>query len=309
MGNPSFDEINELEAASLENRWKIIRYAIGHPGEKGAAAEFEVIKLLREILPAEYGLTTGFIAHIDNERFPDEQNKPIIGLTTQLDVIIYDALRCSPLVNLGTCSVVPLEAVYGYVEVKGCLYENKIQEILEQSKDVRCLKRRFYYITKGSVDVVPKVHDEREGVVSVRSFIICLSSEGLNQEALKEKLERTSSDLGGDTFISGMLVLGSAEGFYQSHAVKRENKDDEENRFKVCCLEENPLAAFKWSLINGLTRFPRFPETLTPALNLYSGHSGKETVEMPHSTNASLTIPLDNRDHLPFCGTTNNTKE
>jgi hypothetical protein len=74
--------------------------------------EHAVTALLREFLPAEYGLGNGFVVWLS----PTGPR-----LSRQLDIVIYDALRSGPLVRLSTCDVFPLEAVYGYVEVKATL--------------------------------------------------------------------------------------------------------------------------------------------------------------------------------------------
>jgi hypothetical protein len=64
--------------------------------------------VLRDMVPQEYGLSTGFIAYHDGK---------CTRLTLQLNVIIYDAVRSSPLVRLASCDLFPLEAVYAYHEV------------------------------------------------------------------------------------------------------------------------------------------------------------------------------------------------
>ena len=66
--------------------------------EKGRALEQAVFHLLRELLPGEYGLSTGFIAyHADGT----------IKLSPQLDIIIYDAVRTGPLARLSACVARP----------------------------------------------------------------------------------------------------------------------------------------------------------------------------------------------------------
>ena len=70
-------------------------------------------RLLRSLLPAEYGLATGFIV------FQDEQGN--VRLSKQLDIIVYDAVHSAPLMSLEACDVLPLEAVYAYVGSKGII--------------------------------------------------------------------------------------------------------------------------------------------------------------------------------------------
>jgi hypothetical protein len=81
-----------LDERALNARLDAVRAVISHGGEKGRALEHQVMDLLRSMLPSEYGLTTGFIAHLANDGRP--------RLTPQLDIIVYDALRSGPLARL-----------------------------------------------------------------------------------------------------------------------------------------------------------------------------------------------------------------
>jgi hypothetical protein len=109
---PQFSELNAIEEKLLQAKLDAVRAAIVHAGEKGRALENGVRALLRSILPAEYGLSTGFVVFHTNEG---------PRLSSQLDIIIYDTIRSGPIISLETCDVFPLEGVYGYVEVKATL--------------------------------------------------------------------------------------------------------------------------------------------------------------------------------------------
>ncbi len=103
---PNFKEFVGIEQQGLRARLDAVRAAISHAGEKGRALEADVQKLIRSFLPAEYGLSTGFIV----SRTPDGN----VEISKQLDIIIYDALRAAPLMTIGTSDVFPIEAVYAY---------------------------------------------------------------------------------------------------------------------------------------------------------------------------------------------------
>ena len=105
--SPSFAEVVESEEISLNARLRATRAAIQHAGEKGRALESVVATLLRDLLPNEYGISTGFVVYVGED--------DSVALSSQLDIIIYDALSSGPLVRLGPIDVVPLEAVFGYV--------------------------------------------------------------------------------------------------------------------------------------------------------------------------------------------------
>src|SRR5262245_60722705 len=110
--SPDFLDLSKIEEELLQSKLDAVRKTISHAGEKGRSLESEVTTLLRSFLPGEYGLTTGFIVY-HGEDGP--------RLSPQLDIIIYDQIRSGPIARLTTCDVLPLEAVYGYVEVKSSL--------------------------------------------------------------------------------------------------------------------------------------------------------------------------------------------
>jgi len=124
LSTPDLTELTKIEAEILSARLKTVRASISHAGEKGRDLEFHVRRLLRDLLPAEYGVTTGFVAYVENDK---------VKLSSQLDIIIYDAVRSSPLIRLESSDVLPLEAVYGYVEVKSTLRSSQADELPHDS--------------------------------------------------------------------------------------------------------------------------------------------------------------------------------
>src|SRR5690242_6999934 len=101
--HPDFLALSKIEEELLVNKLEAARKIIWHAGEKGRSLEAEVTTLLRSFLPEEYALTTGFVVY-HTHKGP--------SLSSQLDVIIYDPVRSGPIARLGTCDVLPLEAVY-----------------------------------------------------------------------------------------------------------------------------------------------------------------------------------------------------
>lgn len=144
---PNFLELNAIEENLLLAKLDAVRAAIAHAGEKGRALENGVHTLVRSILPAEYGLATGFVV-FDTPEGP--------RLSSQLDIIIYDAIRSGPIISLETCDVFPLEAVYGYVEVKATLRsssdeaekpaDNSIEKCLITNRELRSMRDRRYHL-------------------------------------------------------------------------------------------------------------------------------------------------------------------
>ena len=267
MDAPELSALRKAEERILTARLDGIRKTISHPTEKGRSLEFEVQTLLRSFLPGEYGVSAGFVAHHTPEG---------VRLSPQLDVVIYDAVRGGPIARLGGCEVFPLEATYGYVEVKASLRSssddaedyahNSIEKCIQTNARIRKMVHRAY--------IRPKEHSTTECEVVQRDWMplrgCVFAFEARGDIATKpaemakrmhEFLKRT-----GDAHLHGVFVAGSA--FYSTRAINRETTPSSE-WYHVQRTESNALSAFRQSLLLGLARFPRHPLHWTPALAFY----------------------------------------
>jgi hypothetical protein len=176
--SPQFAELNKIEEELLVAKLHAARKSIVHAGEKGRTLEYEVRTLLRAILPAEYGFSTGFVVyHTDDGP----------RLSSQLDIVIYDAIRSGPIISLETCDVFPLEAIYGYVEVKATLQsssdeakepaDNSIEKCLGKNRELRAMTdRRYWTPMVGSPVTAGLIKKEW---MSVRSYVFAFETVGL----------------------------------------------------------------------------------------------------------------------------------
>jgi hypothetical protein len=267
---PSFLALSKIEENLLVSRLEAARKAISHAGEKGRSLEAEVTTLLRSFLPQEYGLTTGFVVY-------HAQNGP--ALSSQLDIIIYDPIRSGPIAKLAICDVLPLEAVYGYVEVKSSIQstsdsadkfaDNSIEMCLKKNQRLRSMtERRFWSPSVSSnVKAGPVKHDDW---TAIRSYIFAFEAEGVvakNPALFAQRIADVSANLGPPVHLHGVFVAGQA--YYVTQPVDaRIAKPADYHHIKYTT--KRPLAAFKWSLIHDLARFPRFPKDWTPAVDNYN---------------------------------------
>jgi hypothetical protein len=197
-----------------------------------------------------------------------------IETSSQVDIIIYDALRFGPIVRLEACDVFPLEAVCAYVEVKS-LIDNKrdsrtkltpLEAILLQSGRLRSRNVRLYHASvpgmyTGTL-LVPFPYRE---TVPIRSFVFALEGDrslGTPTDIL-ELLEQARATHGG--FLSGMYIQG--KGYFQS--VHLEPNAPTPSRFFETDSSPSALARFKNQLYSGLSRFPRPLDRWTPAIDRY----------------------------------------
>src|SRR6185295_4259530 len=118
-------------------------------------------RLLRAHLPAEYGVSTGFVAHHRGDE---------VSLSPPLDVILYDAVRGGPLVRLEAFDVLPLEAVYAYVDVTGALAT--IEPHVERWQRLSAMRDRRYHVPGASPGTSVLRRLSPEETTPVRAFVL-----------------------------------------------------------------------------------------------------------------------------------------
>ena len=110
-------DLNELFASiesTLLARFKESGF-IQHSGDKGENREEILREFLENHLPKRYGVTKGEVITKDGNR------------SHAIDIIIYDAVNC-PVLYSGKTSIVPIEGVYGIIEVKSSLSKAEFED-------------------------------------------------------------------------------------------------------------------------------------------------------------------------------------
>ena len=268
---PDFSALNAIEEELLVAKLKAVRKSITHAGEKGRALEYEVSSLLRSILPAEYGIATGFVAY-HSEEGP--------RLSPQLDVIIYDALRGGPLISLDTCDVLPIEVVYGYVEVKATLRstsddaeeaaDDSIERCIERNAQIRAMRRRRFWAPAGGSPVVIELREFEW--LSPRSYVFAFEPVGVVTRDLDQLSQRAANVLkrvGSPAHLHGVFVAN--HGFMYTRPVDVA-KATEKDFFHVRYTNDHPLLEFKTHLLRALASFPRPQQDWAPAIDAYYQH-------------------------------------
>jgi hypothetical protein len=98
---------------------------IAHAGDRGENREEVLRDFLTAHLPKRYGITKGQVVTKDGQT------------SHAIDVIIYDALDC-PILYEGRTAVVPVEGVYGIIEVKSRLSK---PELLDATQKIESFKK------------------------------------------------------------------------------------------------------------------------------------------------------------------------
>lgn len=254
---PSFSDITAIDESILVSKLEAMRKAIAHGPEKGRSLELEVIALLRQLLPVEYGLSSGFIAYRQEDG---------VRLSAQLDVIVYDAVRYRPLIELPSCAVLPLEAVYGYVEVKAAvsssrrskkLPEESIERCIQKNRSIRQLRRRYFYAPSPE-SPIQSVRFCKDWMPP-RAYIFAFEPKGKvasDPQKFARRVSEYCKKLGSPTHLHGIFIAGTS--FFRIRPINAKVAKPEDY-YHVLYTTDSPLGAFKWSLRQALSRFPRAP--------------------------------------------------
>jgi hypothetical protein len=225
------------------------------PGRKDACSKAKWQHLSRAYYHLNTVFQRGFIAHCENDN---------IGISPQLDIIIYDALRGSPLVRYDTCSVFPLESVYGYIEVKASLDSQSLSDIITKNRELRRLKHRWYW--DPLVGSPPTAEMRMIPWLSVRSFVFSFDSrlKGTGR-ALARRLQSKLIEAS-EAHLHGVFIAG--RGLFSPHRVPGGNVFAEHGA-EFFFTNVHPLTAFKVLLLKCLATFPRYPIEHSPAVDRY----------------------------------------
>lgn len=279
MQAPNFANLNQVEEQLLAARLEAVRMSITHAGEKGRALEHQVRLLLRDVLPAEYGLTTGFVVWLSPAG-------PV--LSSQLDIIIYDAIRHAPLIHLESCDVLPLEAVYGYVEVKAALCstsdsasspaDDSIEACIQNNRRIREMRSRVFHIPTIGSPMTIEMREERW--LPIRGYVVAFEPKGSvakNPDAFASRMAEVLKQEAA-AHIHGVLI--PKHGFFYTRAVDTNTALDDDY-YHVLYTTDHPLLAFKAMLLQGLATFDRPPSGWTPAIDRYFSHNPQWREQSP----------------------------
>jgi hypothetical protein len=98
---------------------------VQHAGDRGGNREEILRTFLSQHLPSKYGVTKGEVVTKSGVH------------SHAADVLIYDAINC-PVLYVGETRVLPIEGVYGVIEVKSRLSK---AELLDAAKKIEAFKR------------------------------------------------------------------------------------------------------------------------------------------------------------------------
>lgn len=261
----SMSELGRIEEQLLKARLDAVRAALRHSGEKGRALEHQAASFLRSFLPAEYGISGGFVAYHGSHG---------VKLSKQLDIIIYDAVRGGPLARLETCDVFPVEAVYAYVEVKASLASSEgdhggdsIEKCIEDNATLRLLKeRQFWAVEFGSPGgLTLATYDE----LALRGYVFAFEGRGRvagEIDSLAKRIGAVSKAHSPQAHLHGVFVADVGFAYTVPSDPDREDPADTHHmRFT----SQHALLTFKAVMLRQLATFWRAPPEYSIAFDRY----------------------------------------
>ncbi|MDA1874287.1 hypothetical protein PDL05_11090 [Bacillus cereus group sp. BY112LC] len=110
-----------------------------HNGLKGDVREQEVSNFLEKHLPEKFKIGSGIVVNSDGDQ------------SRQQDIIIYDAFNAPLLHNEENTKIIPVESVYGTIEVKSTLSKRELITCIENIKSIKALSKLPHPIPHGFV--------------------------------------------------------------------------------------------------------------------------------------------------------------
>lgn len=163
---------------------------IQHSGDKGENREGFLLDFLRDHLPKKYGVTKGEVITKEGLR------------SHAIDIIVYDAVNC-PILYSGKTSILPIEGVYGIIEVKSSLSKFEFNDAASKITSFKKLAPDSLGAIANENSIILQKASRPFGIV----FGFQLSNNSL--DSLKDNLNDHSNDVREvDYFCNLVCVLG-----------------------------------------------------------------------------------------------------
>jgi hypothetical protein len=183
--------------SSISSYEALAKTLVGHRAEKGRIVEAVVKTALRAILPGRFSIGTGFAITASGKS------------SSQLDLVIYDAMFNAPIILEGGTGLFPIECIYGFVEVKSLLDGPAIETATKAIGVVRGFaaeKRYSVYGTRKDGQNNPVTSEwEIAETLSPRSFLFAINSAYSNIDVVEAKLR--AATVKNKAHLHGLAVM------------------------------------------------------------------------------------------------------
>lgn len=122
------------QSSTLISQYQHVEKLIGlskHSPSEGALCEALLRQYLRDILPRQYSVDTGFIRGIPTPA-ENKKGKSVLTVSSpQIDILIHDSMSFAPIYRFGDVVVVLPESVVAVIEVKKRLTSSTLKDALD----------------------------------------------------------------------------------------------------------------------------------------------------------------------------------
>lgn len=203
-----------------------------HHGLKGDVREQALSVFLEKHLPEKFRVGSGIVVNSDGEQ------------SRQQDIIIYDAFNAPLLLNEENTKIIPVESVYGTIEVKSTLSKKELITCINNIKSIKTLSTSPHPIPHGFVFA----YQSQSSLETV-----CENVVELNKEVNWEHRINTICILD-----KGLILHFHKHGLNSIHAIPN-------NECYLGCLKSTPehnLTLFYLILVNEFSRKQLIPPDL-----------------------------------------------
>jgi hypothetical protein len=183
--------------SSISSYETLAKTLVGHRAEKGRIVEAVVKTALRAILPGRFSIGTGFAITASGKT------------SSQLDLVIYDAMFNAPIILEGGTGLFPIECIYGFVEVKSLLNGKEIEAATKAIGVIRGFANEKRYVVYGARkdEHNNPVTAELEIAVTLapRSFLLAINSDYVDIDSVDARLKKAM--VKNKAHLHGLAVL------------------------------------------------------------------------------------------------------
>ena len=175
-----FEKIFDLISKQMLADFEKARASVPHSGEKGRVLEKILKKFLRQYLPQNLDISTGFIVDTKGNS------------SKQLDIIISDAGKTPIFYQEEEIRTIPVECVFAVIEVKSALDSGEIISCYENMKSIKKLEKLAWKQPLDGFTLTDSLYGQDWEIWPINYFVFSLDSMNLN--SVKELMDKINSE-------------------------------------------------------------------------------------------------------------------
>jgi hypothetical protein len=171
-----------------------ISAAIKHRGAKGRVREQEIVtEYLSKYIPGNIGLANGEIISADGQ------------VSSETDIILFERNTTPYLLTKESYQVLPIECVYGVIEVKSRLDQTQLEDAYSKINRVKRMPKLALELHQGPIVRTTTIYDREWSFFPTLGFVIAFDSVDLR--TLREHYLELIEDCPSEHRIDSIWVL------------------------------------------------------------------------------------------------------